>query len=220
MMVSSLKELTMANNDFKTMALDHFQNMLVFLTSFSTPLESFSHFKHKKIIIEGTRGLQNPYFRNVFYNKENSLRAAACVTTYTAYYADLVHWLEFLLDEIPSLHSTISEQILTATHEAIANAILWSNLELENMSDQLRPLEFSENIEKQLNNSLYAKRLLTLSLFENPQSYEVAISVEGKPIIWKVSPDMKFRGINIIKELTDDVSFADGNKTIRLCFHK
>jgi hypothetical protein len=219
MTVNNLNEQAPSKNNFKAIALTHFQNMLIFLTPPSIPLSSFEHFTDKNIIIEGVGGLQCPYFRKAFY-QENSLRAAACVTTYTAYYADLIHWLEIVLDKTPVLHPTISAQILTSTHEAIANAILWSNLELENPPDCRRPLEFAESIERQLNQACYAKRRLTLLFSENPKSYEVTISVEGKPILWKISPTLNFRGTNIIKELTDDIVFTDHNQTIRLCFHK
>lgn len=115
-------------------------------------------------------------------------------------------------------HPILLEQIITAAHEAFANALMWSSLDMEPI-EGLRTSEFYEHYENRLADPHYANRLLSFYLARSSNLIEVAIFVEGNPIVWRENAHQEsFRGIAIIKAFSDYIFFDPNGKGIRLFF--
>lgn len=170
-----------------------------------------------RLFLEGTGGLSSPFLKSLL--NEEDLLVAVALTTKTACTFDFIGWMENVLEEKEKFHPFLVEQIVTVTHEAIANGIMWSNLELEAQVRQMRPLDFSQYMEAQLHQSDFSQRYIILSLIMDAPYLEVRLSVEGKPIHWKNEELDRFRGTAIIRELTDEIDFKDNHHTLSLKFN-
>lgn len=197
--------------------LFQFDDIMVFLGAPDNHFFKIPRYQKYRLFLEGMAGFSCPYIISLLENFQ--IMAAIGLTTRTAYQFDFLLWLEWILEEREGIHPLIVEQIITATHEAIANGLLWSNLELEAQERKIRPLVFSEAITQHLNHPDFAQRYIVLSLVKIPPYLEVRLSVEGKPIIWEVTQFDNFRGTAIIRELADQIHFDDHFQTIRLLFN-
>lgn len=194
-----------------------FNQMVVFLGPPDHYCPKNPIYNQYRFFMEGTAGFSCPYIKPIL--EEENLLAAIALTTRTAYNYDFISWIEQFLDKREKIHPLVIEQIITVAHEAIANGLMWSNLELEPQEGKIRSLEFAENIAAKLDDPEFSKRYIILSLIMNYPTLEIRISVEGKPIYWdKEAPD-HFRGTAIIRELSDGVVFLDHNQTISLYFN-
>lgn len=174
-------------------------------------------FNQYRLFLEGTGGLSSPYLKNLL--DEEGLLVAMALTTKTAYTFDFIGWMEKILEEGEEFHPFLVEQVVTVTHEAIANGIMWSNLELEASVRQMRPLDFTQYLESHLQQSCFSQRYLILSLIMDKPHLEVRLSVEGKPIYWRNEGLDRFRGTAIMRELTDEINFKDDHHTLSLKFN-
>lgn len=147
---------------------------------------------------------------------------ALSLTTLTAYIIDIVAVIDHFLLHKTFLHPVLCEQILTSTHEVVANAILWSNLEVDCPNNRQKSLDFSDLIKERLKNKILTKRLLKINLHLNPQWIEVSIISTGKGFEWtqavsKISSD--FQGLSIVQSFADEVTSTNNGNVLKLKFY-
>lgn len=170
----------------------------------------------KSIFTDCRKNLSHKLFREILH-QDIPVQLALCLKNKDIYALEFVQVLSHFM-KLHNYHPALQDQILTASQEAYANAFLWSSLDLDSMKDP-RPIVFFQHIEERLKDQTYADRYMGIYLAKYPNIIEVAIHIEGRPISWpqKISED-KFRGINLIRSLTDKVTFDPNGKAIRLYF--
>ena len=173
----------------------------------------------QRILVEDESRLDNEYLQRAI-NFNPAMICAICVSTKTAYNLDMVNFFELGVSPYCQVHPILFEQIMTTCQEAYANAILWSNLELWSAEGEVRSLEFDRQIQQRLKQHRFHKRSIVLLLSRRGSYLELAISVEGKPIVWPEGSEksQKFRGVSIIKALTDRIEFSDYNQTLKMLY--
>ena len=170
----------------------------------------------KNIFTDCRNSLSHKLFQTIFH-QNIPIQLALCFKNKDIYALEFVQILSHFL-KTQNYHPVLHDQILTAAQEAYANAFLWSSLELDS-SKEIRPIDFFKDIEDRLQDKEYADRYMGIYLAKYPNILEVDIHIEGKSIVWPPSPpEERFRGINLIRTLTDKVAFDADGKTIRLYF--
>ena len=143
-------------------------------------------------------------------------------STITAYLIDIGSILDDFLLHKTNLHPVLCEQILTSTHEVVTNAILWSNLEVDQSHNQSKSLDFCDIVKERLKNKRLAKRLLKVNLYLNPKSIEVVVISSGKGFNWNHSVSnisRTYQGVAIIHSFADEVVSDQDGKLISLKFY-
>lgn len=170
----------------------------------------------KSIFTDSRKNLSKPVFQEIL-SKKVPAQMAFCFKNSDIYAIEFVDILNHVLD-CNNYHPVLKDQILTSAQEAYANAFLWSSLDLDSVKG-VRPIEFFKKIEEKLQNPIYADRYMGICLAKYPSALEISIYVEGVPIVWPetISKD-KFRGLNLIVNLTDKVVIDSTGKVIRLYF--
>ncbi|AIK95560.1 ATP-binding protein [Candidatus Odyssella acanthamoebae] len=170
----------------------------------------------KSIFTDSRHSLSQKIFQAIFH-QDIPVQLALYFKNKDIYALEFVQILSHFLKN-QNYHPVLHDQILTASQEAYANAFLWSSLELDS-SKEIRPIDFFKEIEDRLQEKKYADRYMGIYLAKYPNILEVVIHAEGKPIVWPHAPtEERFRGINLIRTLTDKVDFDANGKTIRLYF--
>lgn len=146
---------------------------------------------------------------------------ALSLTTLTAYIIDIIAVLDYFLLHKTFLHPVLCEQILTSTHEVVTNAILWSNLEVDNPNNRQKSLNFCDLIKARLESKVLAQRLLKVNFHINPEWVDVVVISGGKGFDWnhavsKISSDVQ--GLAIIRSFADEVIAEEDGKILRLRF--
>jgi hypothetical protein len=196
--------------------LPFFDHVMVFLGPLNVESLKASNHNNYQFFLEGINGFSCPYVLSVL--EESQLIAGIGLTTRTAYHFDFLSWLEWILEEREGIHPLLIDQMITACHEAIANGLMWSNLELDSKNRTICPLTYAQHLKDRLAQADLAQRYIVLSIFKEGHRLEIRISVEGKPIIWQANPPDHFRGTSIIQELADHVYFDHNHQTICLVF--
>lgn len=147
---------------------------------------------------------------------------ALSLTTITAYVIDIAAVFDYFLLYKTLLHPVLCEQILTATHEVVTNAILWSNLEVDCPNNRQKSLNFCDLIRERLQNSLLGRRLLKVNFHLEPKGVEVVIISSGKEFDWhhevsKISSGVQ--GLAIVHSFADEVISEANGKILRLKFY-
>lgn len=173
----------------------------------------------KKILVENESRLNNSYLLQEINNNPH-VDCAICISTKTAYGLDLISFLEQGVSRFLKTHPVLLEQIITASQEALANAVLWSNLELTSSKENLRGLDFDRAIQQKLKQSHFRNRSVFMCFSHTQHRFEVSLSVEGKPIEWPEESESRqsFRGVSVIKAFSNEVNFDNENHTLRLVF--
>jgi hypothetical protein len=144
------------------------------------------------------------------------------LSTITAYLIDIGSIIDDFLLHKTNLHPVLCEQILTSTHEVVTNAILWSNLEVDQPHNQSKSLDFCDLIKERLKNKTLAKRLLKINLHLNPKSVEVVVTSSGKGFDWNHTVSnisRNYQGVAIIHSFADEVVSDQGGKILSLKFY-
>lgn len=170
----------------------------------------------KSIFTDSRKNLGYQVFQDILHHNIPA-QIAFCFRNSDIYSIEFVEILAKVLDS-NSYHPILKDQILTASQEAFANAFLWSSLDLDSIKG-IRPIEFFQNIEDRLQDPIYSNRYMGVYFAKHPNILEIAIYVEGRPIVWpKETSKDKFRGVSLIQSLTDKVQIDTDGKVIRLFF--
>jgi hypothetical protein len=140
----------------------------------------------------------------------------------TAYLIDIIAVMHHYILHQTFLHPDLCEQILTATHEVVSKAILWSNLEVDSPNNRQKSLNFCDLIKARLENKALAQRLLKVNFHINPECVDVVIISDGKGFDWrhavsKISSNVQ--GLAIIRSFADEVIAEEEGKILRLRFY-
>ncbi len=170
----------------------------------------------KSIFTDSRKNLSMRVFQDILH-KNIPAQLAFCFKNADIYAIEFVEILSKVLDG-NNYHPVLKDQILTASQEAFANAFLWSSLDLDSIKG-IRPIDFFKKIEERLHDPIYSNRYMGVCFAKYPNILEISIYIEGNPIVWpeEESKD-KFRGVNLIRSLTDNVQIDPDGKVIRLYF--
>lgn len=170
----------------------------------------------KSVFTDCRQSLSHKIFKEIM-RLNVPVQLALCFKNKDIYALEFVQIVSHFLKS-QDYHSVLHDQILTASQEAYANAFLWSSLDLDSQNG-LRPTDFFQEIEGRLKDKAYGDRYMGIYLAKYPNILEIAIHIEGRPITWPSGQsDDKFRGVNLIRNFADKVSFDTNGKVIRLYF--
>lgn len=139
---------------------------------------------------------------------------AISITTGSCYASDLAHSLTDMIGNRFNISDDKKVQIVTCLHEAIMNAILHGNLNIESDFRTLKGLYiYQTEIEHRLKINSYKLRRVHIKIWNKNNSIEIAISDEGNgfDIPTKTTDDTlpNGRGLRIISSLADKMWLQD-----------
>lgn len=177
----------------------------------------------KNVIVEGADDSYKHLFEK-YQGKTGEPLFFLCLTNTQAFKLDITtlveNYLSNYLREVTTKESLLisMERIKTSFHEAFSNAFMWSNMELTSC-EGIRELEFYEELDEKLATPTYGNRFISIYAIINEGILELGIGVQGIPISWPNKVDeFGFRGITLIRTLSDDVIFDNDAQGIILRF--
>jgi hypothetical protein len=114
------------------------------------------------------------------------------------------------------------EEIFTALHEALANNILWANLDLKEIwNRQENPFSLQEIIHKRFENPLYQKKPLRVCFDMKKNVLTCFIEHKGQAFIFDPSDARPaYKGTSIINTLANHVETAANGQGLILTFEQ
>lgn len=140
---------------------------------------------------------------------------------------DLAHSFVEALQPLLALDDDRRDTLSTALQEALANAVMHGSLEMSGLSRESAEafLQFSIAMEERLADPAYGGRPVFVAARWSAGEIEMMVADRGKGYLpedlaarpWR---NASGRGLTLIAELADDVSFAEKGRRIFMRFHR
>jgi anti-sigma regulatory factor (Ser/Thr protein kinase) len=122
-----------------------------------------------------------------------------------------------------NITNTRKDDITTCLQEAINNAIIHGNLQVQNNFKTAPEFEtYNQNIKQRLADDTCSKRRINIAAWNNHHSLEIAVSDEGNGFELKKmlehNPLPTGRGLALIHALTDKVELKADQRTLMMSF--
>lgn len=149
------------------------------------------------------------------------------MTARNAMGTDLAHSFVEALQPLLALNDDRRDSLSTALQEALANAVMHGSLEMSGLSRESAEafLQFSAAMEERLANPAYGGRPIFMAARWSADEVEIMVADRGKGYLpedlaarpWR---DASGRGLTLIAELADGVTFAERGRRIFMRFHR
>jgi anti-sigma regulatory factor (Ser/Thr protein kinase) len=146
----------------------------------------------------------------------------------------LPHWIEPTVDYLHkrallagAVQERRSRKLMVALHEAITNAVIHGNLEVESVLKEQAPEAFAERLAKHASDEVLSSRLVEIVVDFDGETCHWIITDEGKGFdvervverCMNADPEIQLasgRGILMMKSFLDDVRFEHGGRRVIL----
>lgn len=148
-----------------------------------------------------------------------------CLTSESAYHANVAQCISANLNSRFGLLDFKSINIGTCLQEAIINAVVHGNLEIDSSFKTSETMDMHYlQIERLLKTPSFKYRRVTVSAWNYEKSLKISISDQGRGI---VIPQKKIndsllphgRGFSLMRELADEIWIGDDRRTIFMTFN-
>ncbi|MBI1954164.1 MAG: hypothetical protein HYS39_00990, partial [Proteobacteria bacterium] len=142
------------------------------------------------------------------------------ISTLGAYKNDITQIIEHFLQDF---HPVLCDQIITVVHEAVSNAIIWSNLEVGSAwnDEPTSIFDLGYFILKRLERKTLALRRIEIAFFWSQGYLSCCVSHQGIPFHWekcKLDEHKPYKGLSIISSLSDHVFSSQDGQSFTVMF--